>query len=227
MLALTSSKDQLMKTIAVIDKHPVVRAGLEIFIKNNFNEVTIIEFDSFYYFNKVNIDTAPELFIVGNTVELPSQQCSLIMKLKEKNPSAKLIIYDDNPDFLKVSQFVKSGVTGYVTKRSEMTELLNCIAEIQKGKNYFGNDILEVLIPKWATPVDASSQINRITLTHREFEIANYLINGDTVAAISKKLHREVSTIRAIKKNLFNKLKITNLVDLRDSLQKSLDQQVL
>jgi DNA-binding NarL/FixJ family response regulator len=216
-----------MKTIVVIDKHPVVRAGLEIFIKNNFGEVTTIEFDSFSEYNKATQQYATDVFIVGNTVELPSSQCKLIAKLKEKNQQVKVIIYDDNPDYLKVSQYFKSGATGYVTKRSDMNELLACISDIRKGQNYISSDVLEVLIPKWASTVENISARNETALTHREFEVATYLLRGDTVHEIAKKSQRDVSTIRAIKKNLLVKLKITNLVDLRDVLQKTIGKQTI
>jgi DNA-binding NarL/FixJ family response regulator len=210
-----------METIAIIDKHPIVRAGLDVFLKNNFNEVSILEFESFYHFNKTSFNNYPDLFIVGNTVELPSTQCKFIMALSVENHPAKVIIYDEDPDFLKVSLYFKSGVTGYLTKQSDMDELLKCIRDVQNGKNHLSNEVLEVLLSKWVSPGNESARQNQITLTHREFEIANFLISGCSVSQISKKLQRKASTISTIKKSLFRKLKITTLVDLKDSLQKS------
>ncbi|WP_254412692.1 response regulator transcription factor [Dyadobacter diqingensis] len=215
-----------METIAIIDKHPIVRAGLDIFIKTNFNEVSIHEFESFYHFNKAGFKDYPDLFIVGNTVELPSTQCKFIMELQLENHPPKFIIYDEDPDFLKVSLYFKSGVTGYLTKQSDMDELLKCIRDVQNEKNYISNEVLDVLLPKWVSPGDDSAPKNEITLTHREFEIANFLINGCSVSQISKKLQRKASTISTIKKSLFRKLKITTLVDLKDSLQKSIHRQI-
>lgn len=215
-----------MKTIAIIDKHPIVRAGLDVFIKNNFKKVSILEFDSFLHFNNASFDDYPDLFIVGNTVELPSRQCKFIMELLVKNQLTKVIIYDEDPDFFKVSLYFKSGVRGYLTKQSSMEELLKCIRDVQNGKNYTSNDVLEVLLPKWVSPATDSARKNEIILTHREFEIANFLMNGSSVSQISKKLQRKASTISTIKKNLFRKLKITTLVDLKDSLQKSIHKQI-
>lgn len=214
-----------MKTIAVIDKHPIVRAGLEVFIKNNFNEVTLLEFDSFHHFNKICLDISPDLFIVGNTVELPNNQCKLIMGLIGKSKQTKVIIYDDSPDFLKVSLYFKSGATGYLSKQSEMEELLKCISEVERGRNYVSNEIMEILIPKWISPGKDTVSGNHVTLTHREFEIATFLIDGASVSQISKRLQRKTSTISTIKKNLFRKLQIENLVDLKDSLEKSMNRQ--
>lgn len=206
-----------MKTIAVIDKHPIVRAGLEIFIKNNFSNVSIEEFESFYHFNKV-CDKNPDLFIVGNMIELPSKQCEFIIRIKQRSPF-KVIIYDENPDVFKVLLFFKSGVNGYLGKGSDISELLKCILDVQNGKNYVSNDILELLLPKWVSTVDDPSDKSQIKLTPREFEVANFLISGTTVVDISKKIQRQASTIYAIKKNLFNKLNISNLVDLKDALE--------
>ncbi|MBE9460579.1 LuxR C-terminal-related transcriptional regulator [Dyadobacter subterraneus] len=207
-----------MKTIAVIDKHPIVRAGLEIFIKNNFSKISIEEFESFYHFNKV-CDKTPDLFIVGNMIELPSKQCEFIIKLKEKNSAAKVIIYDENPDVFKVLLFFKSGVNGYLSKGSDISDLLECILDVQNGKNYVSNDVLELLLPKWVSTAQDPSDRNQIKLTPREFEIANFLISGFTVEKISKEIQRQATTIYAIKKKLFNKLNISNLVDLKDALE--------
>ncbi len=215
-----------MKTIAVIDKHPIVRAGLEVFIKNNFNDVGLVEFESFYHFHKVCIETIPDLFIIGNTVELPNNQCKLILGLIAKNKKTKVIIYDDSPDFLKVSLYFKSGATGYLSKQSKMDELLKCISEVENGKNYVSSEIMEILIPKWISTGKDTGSDKKITLTHREFEIATFLIDGSSVSEISKKLQRKTSTISTIKKNLFRKLKINNLVDLKDSLERSMNRQI-
>jgi hypothetical protein len=45
-----------MENITIIDEHSTVRVGLEIFIKNNFNEVSIHTFKSFYHFNSASFD---------------------------------------------------------------------------------------------------------------------------------------------------------------------------
>jgi len=208
-----------MRTIAVIDKHPIVRAGLAIFIKNNFNESDVFEFESFYHFESGSKTSTPDLLIIGNTVELPSNQCKIIRGLKSINQQLHVIIYEDNADPFKVTQYFKSGASGYVTKRSAMGELLKCLSDVQKGTNYISNDILEILIPKWQCAVNEPSLHEKTALTNREFEVANHLIQGDTITEISAKLHREPATISGIKKTLFTKLKINNVMDLKYSLQ--------
>lgn len=107
-----------------------------------------------------------------------------------------------------------------------MDELLKCISEVESEKNYVSNEIMEILIPKWISTGKDTASNNHITLTHREFEIATFLIDGASVSEISKKLQRKTSTISTIKKNLFRKLQIQNLVDLKDSLEKSMNRQI-
>ena len=211
-----------MITIAIIDRYPIFRVGLELFIKKNADEISILTSNSLDHFIQFNFTENPDLIILGNTVEAPNIQCSLIIRLKQKNKLTRVIVYDDNPDFIKVSHYFKSGVTGYLTKASDMSELLRCMVDVQNGKTYISNEILEVLLTQWSSSGNAQNAKSKKFLTKREYEIATYLINGNTVSYISKKLQRKVSTISTIKKTIFKKLEVTDLAELKNSLNQSL-----
>jgi len=208
----------IMKTITVIDKHPIFRAGLADFFGNNFNKVSIHEFDSIDHFEKSGNENS-ELVIVGNIAELPSAQFEYILKLKKKNRPAKIIMYDENPAVFKVLLLLKSGINGYLSKGSDTSELLKCIQHINEDQNFIGHDVLKLLVTDWITSIYQKKDRKAINLTHREFEIANFLAAGITISQISKKLQRQVSTICTIKKSLFTKLSITNVIDLKDALE--------
>lgn len=207
-----------MRTIAIVDKYPVVRAGMDVFIRNNFSEISILESDSLDYFEQFNSSKNPDLLIIGNTPESTTRKLEILTLFKRKNELTKIIIYDENPDFTKVSHYFKSGASGYLTKMSDMAELLRCIADVQNGKTYISSEILDVLLEKWSSPGHDTSSQSKKLLTKREYEIAMLLVNGDTISFISQKLQRKVSTISTTKKNIFKKLEITNITDLKNSL---------
>jgi len=210
-----------MTTIAIIDKYPIIRLGLELFIRKHLNEISTLTFISLEYFTQFNFNDNPDLVILGNTTEVPNIQYELIVRLKRKNNQAKVIVYDENPDFIKVSRYFKSGVTGYLTKGSDLSELLRCVVDVHNGKTYVSNEILEVLLLEWSSNGNDPSSKKKKLLTQREYEIAIYLINGDSVSSISRKLQRKISTISTIKKTIFRKLDITQVTDLKKSLNKS------
>ncbi|MCE7044047.1 response regulator transcription factor [Dyadobacter sp. CY312] len=207
-----------MSSIAIIDQFPIVRSGLDLFIRSNFKDTTVLESTSFYDFHHVSQNASPDLFIIGATIETINSQCDFITQYIRTNKSTKVIVYDDCPTFAKLSLYFKSGVTGYITKSSGMDELLNCILDVQIGKKYISNEILDVMLSHWFPARNKGSVKRAYKLTPRENEIVNLLLEGNSVSAISKNLNRKTSTISTIKKNVFKKLGISNLLELKDSM---------
>jgi DNA-binding NarL/FixJ family response regulator len=209
-----------MSTIAIIDQYPIVRAGLDFFIKSNFKNASVLESDSLDNLLRARYSLTPDLIIVGTTPEPTKNQCDMIARIRKANGETKVIVYDECPNFSKVSLYFKSGATGYLTKTSGMEELLNCISDVQLGKKYICSKILEVMLSQWSPP-KADSSVNRLNaLTPRENEIGNLLMEGNSVSSISLKLNRKMSTVSTIKKNIFKKLGITSLMDLKDSMSR-------
>jgi DNA-binding NarL/FixJ family response regulator len=157
-----------MSTIAVIDQFPIVRSGLDLFIRSNFNDTTVLESTSFYNFHHVSQNVKPDLFIVGATIETINSQCDFITQYIRTNKSTRVIVYDDCPDFAKLSLYFKSGVTGYITKSSGMDELLNCISDVQIGKKYISNEILDVMLSHWFPARNKGNAKSEHKLTPRE-----------------------------------------------------------
>jgi DNA-binding NarL/FixJ family response regulator len=54
------------------------------------------------------------------------------------------------------------------------------------------------------------------TLSAREFEIVSQLLNGHTVSQIAHPLHLQVSTVGTHKARIFDKLKVSNILELRE-----------
>ncbi|MCE7044690.1 response regulator transcription factor [Dyadobacter sp. CY312] len=207
-----------MPTIAIIDQYPIVRAGLDLFIKNNFKNASVLESDNLDNLLRTGHSISLDLIIIGTTPEPTKNQCDIIARILRANRETRVIVYDDCPDFAKLSLYFKSGVTGYITKSSGMDELLNCISDVQIGKKYISNEILDVMLSHWFPARNKGSVKSASKLTQREYQIGNLLMEGNSVTSISLKLNRKISTVSTIKKNIFKKLGITSLLELKDSM---------
>ena len=91
-----------MKLIAIIDKHPVVRVGLRYFIMQTYESALIIESDSLSQFMKENSGNIPDVFIVGNTMELFNSTCQTNAEIRKENDSSQVIVFDDSPEYIKI-----------------------------------------------------------------------------------------------------------------------------
>lgn len=213
-----------MTTIAIIDKYPMMRMGLELFLKNNYQEAVFLESESLDMFAQNEPDRSPDLFILGYAHDLKVDNYKLIDGLRKKYLKAKIIVYDGNPEFLKVASYFQRGVTGYISKSSDGLELLRCISQVENGKNYIGSEVMEVLLPKWL-PTNRVRTLTGKRLTSNEYEIARSLADGDRITSIADHRNRKVSTISTIKKNIFKKLNIDHIKDLVHALNNVSENQ--
>ena len=208
-------------TIALIDKHPILRTGLVFFLKDHFNEATILESDSITTFNESYKDQKPELIILGISQDSSANNLSFINLVKKKYPKSSIVLYDEKPGTSMVFHYLKAGVKGYLSKQNNLTELIDCITDVLKGKRYICNDVLEIIldgnfVEKNVTPEDNNP------LTSREYEIAQYLSQGMKTSLIAQTLGRKMSTISTIKTNIFKKLDVDNILKLREVMLPSM-----
>lgn len=212
-----------MLTIVVINAQPILRKGLSLVLKNHFSDAVILETESISSFSTEHPDVKPDLFIIGQTGNNESNDLKLIVSLKKTFSDGKVVIYEG--DQTNIINYFKVGIQGYVSKQAEVEELISCINDVLKGKVFLSHEaMIQFLVkdsPASANPKASFALKNSKSLTSREYEIARYLSDGLSTSLIAQKLERKSSTISTIKKNVYKKLNISNIVELRKILKQS------
>ena len=203
--------------IVLIDKHPILRTGLAFFLKDHFNEATILESDSVTTFHESYRDQKPDLIILGISQDSTGNNLSFINIVKKKYPKASIVLYDEKPGTSMVFHYLKAGIKGYLSKQNNLTELIDCISDVLKGRRYICNEVLEIILNGNFVEKNTSMDEN-MSLTSREYEIAQYLSQGMKTSLIAQTLGRKMSTISTIKTNIFKKLDVDNILKLREVL---------
>nr|WP_295921865.1 response regulator transcription factor [uncultured Dyadobacter sp.] len=213
-----------MKSIAIVDKYPIIRTGLREFVTQHFSGTVIVEADNLsqYLINKAG--AIPDVIIVGNTAELFNSICQSIVDIKKRSHNSQVIIFDEAPDYVKIVRSFKAGAKGYLTKLSDMQELYKCVSKACEGRIYICHDALGLILPDYHSTEKGSGK-DRMWLSPREYDVANLLLSGESVTLIGKRMEIKVATVRAIKGRIFKKLNITKIIDLKDSLKTHLDRQ--
>jgi DNA-binding NarL/FixJ family response regulator len=224
-----------MTTIALIDNHPIIRTGLGLLIKNNFEKVSIIEAENMDMLANLFPVQVPDLIILGTSQNSGANSLKLVMQTKNAYPASKLIMYDeagatgqqqaasfplpyDNGGSLTGSAvilgYLRAGANGYLTKQNELSDLVDCVRDVLKGKRYICSEAFDVLLDKQVAEKSSFQKVSDL-LTSREYEIARYLSNGMKTSMIAQKLDRKASTISTTKTNIFKKLEVDNILKLR------------
>lgn len=200
------------KNILLVDDHLVVRKGVEMIFKANISNATI--YNSEDYIQALEVLRVVQMDIVLLDININGTENIKIMKdIKAIQPNVKILIFSSHEESQYGLRYVQNGADGYLNKFCSEDVILKAVNEIFQKGNYYSKDTKEKLVAK-------SKKKNTLTtiesLSNREFEIAQLLINGYGNLEISNKLDIQMSTVSTYKNRIFEKLNISNIVALSD-----------
>ncbi|CAI8872060.1 response regulator [Chryseobacterium sp. IT-36CA2] len=192
------------------DDHSIVRQGMEIVISDIVPEATVYHTSSLHQVLELVESKKVEMVIIdahfpdGNSLHI-------LPDMKKINPDIKILVFTGLEEELHGLKFVKAGANGYLSKLSEEDEVRNAITTfIEKGE-YFSEQLRNLMVQLVHNPNLISPLMS---LTKRELEIAELYADGYGNLEISNALNIKQNTVSTIKKNIFEKLKIENMVEL-------------
>ncbi|WP_174774471.1 response regulator [Chryseobacterium sediminis] len=192
------------------DDHSIVRQGMEIVISDIVPNAKVYQTSSLHQVLELIESKGVEMAIIdahfpdGNSLHILPQ-------MKSVNPDLKVLIFTGLEEDLHGLKFIKAGANGYLSKLSEEEEVREAITTfIEKGE-YFSELLRNLLVQLVYNP-DLISPLN--SLTKRELQIAELYAEGYGNLEISNSLNIKQNTVSTIKKNIFEKLKIENMVEL-------------
>lgn len=194
------------------DDHSIVRQGMEIVISDIVPDAIIYQTSSLQQVVELVQSKGIEMAVIdahfpdGNSLHI-------IPQMKAANPDIKILIFTGLEEDLHALKFIKAGANGYLSKLSEEDEIREALtAFIHKGE-YF-SDLARNLLVQFVYNPNLISPLSQ--LTKREMEIAEMYADGYGNLEIANNLNIKQNTVSTIKKNIFEKLKIENLVELID-----------
>lgn len=199
-----------MKRFLLTDDHEVVRSGVASVLKNDFPSCEVFEAS--------NEDQAwallkkEEFDLIILDIHMPgSDALTFTEKIKSFYPETKVLIFSMGAEHIYAKRFLNAGASGFVSKDSGLTELRKAIQMSLQNKKYISENLASQLVDS----LQAKQKVNPFeNLSARELEVLALLIKGGTVTGISAALNLSISSANTYKRRIFQKLNITNLVDL-------------
>lgn len=200
-----------MKKFLLIDDHLVVRSGIKMLLTDMFKDVEISEAE--------NGNSALELLkeatydLITMDVQMPNTDSFALMEyVKKEYPKAKVLMFSMSPESIYAIRFIKAGAKGFISKSAPLEEMKTAIEKVMNDKKYFSEEVLMDL-----TEGSAGGNNNLFDLlSPREFEIVQMLLNGKTISHIAADLTLSLSTVGTHKGRIFQKLKVSNLLELKE-----------
>lgn len=201
-----------MKTFLLIDDHVVVRSGIKILLSELYKPSEIHEaHDGDSAIAKVKEHTIDLAML---DIQMPKTDTFGLMEyFRVKSPALKVLVFSMSPENIYAKRFLKAGAKGFLSKDAPLEEIKKAIDQILNGKRYISETLMESLAE--ATGKDADGNLFN-NLSAREFEIVSLLLTGQTISQIGQTLHLQVSTVGTHKARIFDKLKVTNILELKE-----------
>ncbi|MGG5207338.1 response regulator [Chryseobacterium sp. MIQD13] len=194
------------------DDHSIVRQGMEIVVDEIvpnakvYHTSSLLQVVELIQSKGVDIAIIDAHFPDGNSLHVLPQ-------MKKANPDIKILVFTGLEEELYVLKFIKAGASGYVSKLSEEEQIRQAVSDIVHKGEYFSPLSRNLMLQMVQNP-DLINPLSR--LTKRELQIAEMYAEGHGNLEIANDLDIKQNTVSTIKKNIFDKLKIENLVELID-----------
>jgi DNA-binding NarL/FixJ family response regulator len=201
--------------VILVDDHRLVREGIKSLLVSD-EEITVIgEAASFEELKSVMERITPDIFNLD--IKLPDiSGIDIINYLMSKNPTVKVIMLTMYTDEDFIFNSVKLGASGYLPKNTTKRELIEAIKTVSTGKEYFSDEIKNILLRDYIRKLKNQGEIEEDTrgLTKREEEILKLCASGLNNKDIAEKLYISIRTVESHKNHIMNKLELKSNVDL-------------
>ncbi|BFO64850.1 response regulator [Chryseobacterium sp. KCF3-3] len=202
----------MTKKILIADDHHVVRIGTAMILEKNFNHLEV-DFAETYGEAKQKIESEKYDLVILD-IELPGSILkSMVKEIKEISEDTLILIFTSYKENIAL-QYIEEGANGFLNKQSDPENFVKAVEALFKDGNYYTPEIMSELLKgdKKRKAIE--------NLSERELQVFNLLAKGNGNLEIANALDIEESTVGTYKRRVYQKLKITNLVELLEIYSK-------
>lgn len=178
-----------MLNVLLLDDHAVVRTGYRRLIDAEPDLRVVAEAsttdEAYALLQQGGIDVAVvDLSLKG------ASGVEAIRRFLARDPQLKVMVLSmhDSPGF--VTQAMRAGALGYLTKSSEPADMLDGIRAVARGRRVLAPEIAQALAD---AALDGNALLNR--LTPREFEVLRMAATGEATRQIASQMHLSPKTV--------------------------------
>jgi DNA-binding NarL/FixJ family response regulator len=161
----------------------------------------------------LDLVNAFEVSVVVIDYTSPGFSIDAIPGVLQRNNHVKVLAITPEQSAQTLVDALRSGVTSYVKKDCDLSEILNAVEETNRGNKFFCGQILETIQRASIDVNDIdfdSFTCESVVLSERENEIIVLISEGLTNAQIAEQLFLSNHTINTHRKNIMSKLGVKN-----------------
>jgi two-component system, NarL family, nitrate/nitrite response regulator NarL len=201
--------------VILVDDHGIVREGIRMVLEND-DEIDVVgEAEDIASALTIMADLSPDLVLLD--IDL-GHQSSLdhLEQMVEASPQSRILMLTGLNDEEANKRAMLGGAHGLVLKNRASATLLTAVKKVHAGEIWFDRNLAsKVLSDNNRRNRDERQQREKLnSLTPREREIASLIAEGLVNKDIAKRLSITEKTVRNALTVIYNKLGVTNRLEL-------------
>jgi DNA-binding NarL/FixJ family response regulator len=195
-----------MRSVLLIDDHPIVRQGLSRVLAGELPDLRIVEaVDAVTAFERLRAGPC-DLVLLDLT--LPGDSGLVVLRrIRREFPSMPVIIVSMHPVDQFAPRALQAGAVGYVPKGADPAELVRAVRTALAGGRHVPRELQEAARLEQDPP-------KHDVLSDREYQVLRMIGAGRTVSEISAELGLSVKTISTYRARILEKLQLRTSAEL-------------
>jgi len=209
--------------VLLAEDHTIVRQGIRSLLEPQMDIEVIGEAEDGLDAVKKTEELRPDVVIMD--ISMPKLNGIDATRLIKKNvPNTKVLVLTMHELQEYVEQILRAGASGYLIKKTAMSELINAIRAVNQGLSFLSPSVSKMMVDKFRKTMDAT--IKEEPITARERQILQLIAEGHTNKEIAKILSLSVRTVETHRTHIMRKLNIHDVAGLtKYAIQKGFIQK--
>jgi DNA-binding NarL/FixJ family response regulator len=202
-----------LKTILIVDDHPMTRAGMAQLLNKQTDMKVCGEMGSPQEALGEIAKASPDLLLTDMT--MPGRSgIEFIKDVLALYPEVPILVVSMHDEVIYAERALRAGARGYIMKEAGGEELLAAIRRVISGKVYVSEQMSARILDKLSgrKPRGSHSPIEK--LSDREFEVFQMIGQGKSTRDIAKQLHLSPKTVDVHRGHIKEKLELKDVTSL-------------
>ena len=203
-----------MINVAIVDDHPIVRAGMRAVLELADDIVVVADGGNGNDALQLVEEYLPDVLVLD--INLPDMSgIDVTCQLKSRNLSTAILILTAHDDPQTIFELLENGAIGYVLKDEALETLANAVRAAASGKSWLSPTVASQVVQR-AVKQRTSKEKDVLTsstdenLTPREHQILSLLAEGLDNTAIAESLTVTKRTVQNHISNIYGKLGVSS-----------------
>ena len=199
-----------MIRIAIVDDHPMVRAGLRQFFSDQSDFEVVAEAANGR--DALDIVRRGEVDVIILDISMPGHSgVDALAAIKARAPDLPVLILSGFAEQHYATTLLRQGASGYLNKDCDPQEIVKAIRTVHRGRKYITAGVAELLADGLGSGGDKPLHE---TLSERELQVFLRLAKGETVGHIAVSMSLSIKTISTFRTRVMEKMKLDSNSDV-------------